>query len=197
MFANLLPGFRDLRGPLAVGYMWLLALWLLFADYVPRKRPASSGLAANLFDLGHFLGPTLTLGVVSFMAYLLGSFLFFDPRGAIMRLPLSWLRNTLRSGRARPLGDFDPLYVGRMEAKLRIANADIYDDYDRLKAEAELRLNVAFPIAALSIVLAVQASLWYLSGIVIALVLFWQGVHRLVASEELIRQAVRAEIIQP
>jgi hypothetical protein len=79
MLASLLPGFRDLRGPLAVGYTWLLILWLLFADHLPHDRPSGNGALAKLFDLGGLLGPTVVLGVVSFVAYLIGSFGFSIP----------------------------------------------------------------------------------------------------------------------
>jgi hypothetical protein len=56
VLANLPPGLRDLRGYLAVGYTWLLALWLLSAN-VPHERPYRCGVPAKLFGLGDLLGP--------------------------------------------------------------------------------------------------------------------------------------------
>lgn len=47
MLAGLLPGLRQVRTPLAVGYLWLLNLWLLLADYLPRK--AAGGVVGQIF----------------------------------------------------------------------------------------------------------------------------------------------------
>jgi hypothetical protein len=92
LLANLLPGLRDLRGPLTVGYMWLLILWLLFADDVPRERPRNNDVVAKLFDLGDLVGPTVVLGAVSFIAYMIGLFTLLEsPRATMGRtLEYSW-----------------------------------------------------------------------------------------------------------
>jgi hypothetical protein len=37
MLASLLPGLRDLRAPLAAGYLWLAAGWLYFAPLLPAS----------------------------------------------------------------------------------------------------------------------------------------------------------------
>jgi hypothetical protein len=73
MLASLLPGLREVRTPLAIGYVWLIGLWLLFADKVPMKVPAQDGLVRHVFEAGSFLGQGVLLTVVSFSAYLLGS----------------------------------------------------------------------------------------------------------------------------
>jgi hypothetical protein len=75
MLASLLPGLRDVRTPLAVGYLWLLILWLWLADRVPRTKPADDGLVARLFDLQDILGATVALACLSFVAYVLGALL--------------------------------------------------------------------------------------------------------------------------
>ncbi|MFF4392878.1 MULTISPECIES: hypothetical protein [unclassified Streptomyces] len=40
MLASLLPGLRELRTPLATGYLYLLLLFLLFSDSIPTKNEA-------------------------------------------------------------------------------------------------------------------------------------------------------------
>jgi hypothetical protein len=75
MLASLLPGLRDIRTPLAVGYLWLLTAWLLFGEYVPKSRPPGNGLIAQLFDLGGLLGRAAPIAALSFIAYLLGAIL--------------------------------------------------------------------------------------------------------------------------
>jgi hypothetical protein len=206
MLANLLPGLRDLRGPLAVGYTWILVLWLLFADHLPRERSESSGAMGKLFDLGDLLGPTVILAVVSFVAYMIGSFLSLDPRGPVWRTVRN-LWSEFRPGSSRtyeelsrwfdrhniPQEEFNLL---QLEAKLRVASADLYGDVDRLRSEAELRLNIAPAIAALSIVLTVQMSIWYVLGLAMAFILVLQGVQRLTRGNELTMQALMAGVIK-
>lgn len=69
MLANLLPGFRDLRTPLASGYIWLVVLWLLFRGQLQR------GPLEDLYETSQLLGQSVLLGVLSFLAFLLGSLL--------------------------------------------------------------------------------------------------------------------------
>jgi hypothetical protein len=69
---NLLPGLRDLRAPLAAGYLWLVSLWLLVADRLPEKTEATGALAA-MFKLADALGPVSTVIAASFAAYVLGA----------------------------------------------------------------------------------------------------------------------------
>jgi hypothetical protein len=85
---NLLPGLRELRAPLAAGYLWLIALWLWLGrmGWVPAKRPPGSGEVARLWDLGGTLGRTVVLAAVTFVAYLVGSFLEMDPVGRLAQL---------------------------------------------------------------------------------------------------------------
>jgi hypothetical protein len=75
LITNLLPGLRDLRTPLAVGYLWLVALWLLLHKYVPTSLDAAKGPLKSLYQLGDFVGDKVLLAAVTFVAYLLGSLL--------------------------------------------------------------------------------------------------------------------------
>jgi hypothetical protein len=72
MLANLLPGVRDLRAPLAAGYVWLLALFLAFEPLLPSRQEAT-GIWASLIRIQGSLG-AIGLGIaLSFAAYLVGS----------------------------------------------------------------------------------------------------------------------------
>lgn len=72
LLTNLLPGLRDLRAPLASGYIWLLSLWLGVSPNVPDKAHAT-GVLKDLYGLRDlFSGVGLAVGI-SFLAYLVGS----------------------------------------------------------------------------------------------------------------------------
>jgi hypothetical protein len=80
---NLLPGLRELRAPLASGFLWLAAAWLALGSWLPAERPPGDGEIARLWDLGGAVGKTAVLAAVSFAAYLIGSFLEIDPDGQV------------------------------------------------------------------------------------------------------------------
>jgi len=76
VLASLLPGLRDLRTPLAVGYLWLLGLWLLLYRRVPTSiADAPEGPIKAIYQLSSLLGQAVILAALSFVAYLLGSML--------------------------------------------------------------------------------------------------------------------------
>jgi hypothetical protein len=75
MLASLLPGLRDVRTPLTVGYLWVLILWIWFADNLPREVPAEDGPIRRVFELSGVLGDGAVLAGLSFVAYLLGALL--------------------------------------------------------------------------------------------------------------------------
>src|SRR5688572_18576909 len=71
ILANALPGFRDLRGPVIAGYLWLLVIWATFTPDL-SSRP-SGGFAAEAYDLGQDIGRVPALVALSVAAYLIGS----------------------------------------------------------------------------------------------------------------------------
>jgi hypothetical protein len=71
MFASLLPGLRELRAPLAAGYVWLLGLWLTLLS-VPIDPDDSSGLYDQLVGLANWAGKSAIFVASGFVAYLLG-----------------------------------------------------------------------------------------------------------------------------
>lgn len=72
MLASVLPGLRELRAPLAAGYLWLAFAWLIFRDDVPARSEAT-GIVGDVFELAQFAGPAATLAAVTFVAYLVGA----------------------------------------------------------------------------------------------------------------------------
>jgi hypothetical protein len=73
LLTSLLPGVRDLRTPLAVGYMWLIALWISLHKYLPETIDTAKGPMKSLYELGDFVGKGIVLTACSFVAYMLGS----------------------------------------------------------------------------------------------------------------------------
>jgi hypothetical protein len=88
MLMSLLPGLRELRAPLASGYLWLVSAWLFLGrmDWLPTHRPTDNGEVARLWELGDALGTTAVFAAVTFIAYLIGSFLEMDPDGRMARI---------------------------------------------------------------------------------------------------------------
>src|SRR5690349_21598259 len=75
MLASLLPGLRDVRAPLAAGFIWMVAVWFLLEPHWPEGDTggvvgSANRLLANLSLLGQGV-------VLSFTAYVLGSFSVF------------------------------------------------------------------------------------------------------------------------
>lgn len=71
MLATLLPGAREIRTPLTVGYMWLFVLWLAIGHRVP-ERDSAQGILADVYRLANATG-LITVGIaISVAAYILG-----------------------------------------------------------------------------------------------------------------------------
>jgi hypothetical protein len=215
LLTSILPGLRDVRTPLACGYMWLIAAWLAFADYLPQTRP-NAGIAASLWDLGDHVGRAAILTAVTFAAYLIGAILEFDstqlwrsrgvPSAAtvLQSIELGGISIEFgtepgqsrgnRAGVASDIvnasdmkpegGESDPpdepiITTGGREREaqsvqrsveslrqtlsassgvetmqagataLQARSTELFGRYDRLQAEASLRLNIAAPLATL------------------------------------------------
>ena len=59
VLVSLLPGLRELRAPLAAGYLWLVSAFLLAAPHVP-ERDLAEGIVEDLYSLE---GVATALGV--------------------------------------------------------------------------------------------------------------------------------------
>jgi hypothetical protein len=74
ILSGLLPGARQIRTPLVVGYLWLLVAWINVVRVPVRIRHGLLIVRVS-HDLRH-LSPALVIIIISFMAYLIG--LFFE-----------------------------------------------------------------------------------------------------------------------
>lgn len=70
---NLLPGLRELRTPLAAGFIWLATLCVLTAERIPLSAAELPGEISNLWRIGEFLGQGPLLAALAFLAYLMGA----------------------------------------------------------------------------------------------------------------------------
>lgn len=71
MLTSILPGLRDLRVPLASGFLWLVVIWLFVYPMIPTKD-AARGFGAEVYELFEALGGAALLAAVTFVAYILG-----------------------------------------------------------------------------------------------------------------------------
>lgn len=92
MLLTLLPGLRELRTPVTVGYIYLLAIILTVGDRFPSRNDLPAPLEP-LSDIAEWLGKPALLGVSIFAAYLLGSLLEISA-GTVAGL-LSWFRTSV------------------------------------------------------------------------------------------------------
>jgi hypothetical protein len=71
MLTNLLPGIRDIRTPLATGYLWLLTLWLWIPSHF-KHVPPTTGVPGDITRLAQY-STRVGVGIaISFAAYLIG-----------------------------------------------------------------------------------------------------------------------------
>ena len=70
MLANVLPGIREIRAPLAAGYLWLLCGWLIFD--LPSGNELD-GPVREVVELAQRVPDSAVAIALSFAAYLIGS----------------------------------------------------------------------------------------------------------------------------
>jgi hypothetical protein len=93
VLASLLPGLRDVRTPLTVGYLWLVIGWVAVGDVRwLTDRPAEEGIVSQLFDIQTVIGRGAALAALSFLAYLLGALLTIPLEGRIGRVLLEFIQ---------------------------------------------------------------------------------------------------------
>jgi glyoxylase-like metal-dependent hydrolase (beta-lactamase superfamily II) len=75
MLTTVLPGLRELRAPLAAGYLWLTACWLIFGDMIPRRSDLHGGPIERVYRLAPTISDVGRAVAVSVAAYVVGSIL--------------------------------------------------------------------------------------------------------------------------
>lgn len=101
MLVSLLPGIRDLRTPLVIGYVWLVVFWLWIPASAKLTVP-TEGVLGDLAQLGGYVGITGLTVAASFVAYLVGTL------SSALNVPFvrlgAYLAHILSGGR-RPIAD--------------------------------------------------------------------------------------------
>jgi hypothetical protein len=205
MLASLLPGLREVRTPLAVGYLWFVNFWLLFSDRLPRTSSEAHGYVwPRLFELGGIMGRAAVVAAVSFGAYLFGSLVKFEPPPWVIAPPIflpfwpKWLTEKgwytlprsyratakeLTSHRKEDRNLWETIrdvmsHQDELRTRLLIEDRELYGEYDRISAEGEFHVNVTLPVAVLLIILANDLSPVWLLGLVPLLWFGYQGINR-------------------
>jgi hypothetical protein len=306
MLTSLLPGLRELRAPLAAGYLWLITAWVALASRIPTTE-AASGILKDIYRLGQAVGKPGVIAAVTFAAYVIGILtermarlaarpvayvsakrLYLRPRlqsfprldrtdqvliGAITdvlvrrywdhpefrdavlqrmdprtvndvrrmitsalkypdrpeRISSIELPNEEPENSREPNAEADPRVkevivwaeqndqklghlllslirteehlvslrddLRRVPARLVGKEQEIYERWDRLRAESEFRLSIALPLLILSIVLAVRSSLVNLLLIIPITYLFYEGIESQTAADIQLAESMRAERI--
>jgi hypothetical protein len=163
---QLLPGAREARNQVLVGYAWILAagLWL----GVPDVSPESS-----LKELTDAVGPVGIGIALSFGAFLLGS-LSEDFVSSFYRV---------RGARAFSLETEAPAFVTirSMEDSVRAELERLEGAIDRVSAEVLLRVGLIPPVLVAAAAGARDDWYWPVTGFSVSVALVWQARHRLAA----------------
>lgn len=71
-----LSNLRDVKSALSAGMLLLFAVWLLMGEQIAKVAPGDT-LAGKVATLINYLGPVVTLAVITFVAYVVGLVLPF------------------------------------------------------------------------------------------------------------------------
>lgn len=183
MLTALLPGLREVRGPLIIGYAYLFALYLLAGGLFDDPGQSSVELIRRIDEVFGLLGRAAALLTLSFAAYLLGVLVYFpsssaEVRGVLRRIP---------GGVRRSLLDLEPGLSGkpylervrqerhlRADAKTQLTmNTSVGLEWGRLSAEADLRVNLALALIILSAICLTLEPMWVAAPVAIFAILLF------------------------
>jgi hypothetical protein len=192
MASALLPSLRYIRATLVAGLLWLVAGRIWFEPGVAAdKHPGITAVWRGMQDIAHVAAPTSTVVSLLFAAYLLGV-VSEAALGALTRWLMKWIviahrylagasatpggtvgsTNTLdgylNGAFARSMTWFnaqgsDPRErVRRLLLRARDDAPHVAADIDRLRAEAEFRLQLIPPVIGLAVAFGHQAG-WFVA----------------------------------
>lgn len=212
MIASILPGVREVRVPISVGYLYLISAMLLYLN--TRPTPFNFDAAIRIVDAIGGAGSAGLLTASSFAAYLLGAVLTRDVEksryivsGPLQRLlgmqasssnevqaAYARLMEEARASGSRSAAPEDDWPGGDgvdLRSRLLESNVEVFGEYDRAQAEAAFRANIPFPLALLIVTLAcVARSGWILVLLVVPLLLFRDAARRLDSAYSVLALAV-------
>ena len=164
LLSYLVPALRDVRAPLIGGYLWLVLGWLWIGHLVPSQAELEPGsVLGALYRLQDVVGTAGVVVSLSVAAYLVGSV-----ASELLGFFLHY-----RYGGRRAYG-VDRL-KGLAAAMPELEHAT--DRAERLYAEAELRFQVALPLAAIAATLVQRGEdVWFVLVLVgFSSAMCWQG----------------------
>lgn len=140
MLSSVLPGLRELRAPVAAGFLWLVAFWFCFEARLTDDALTSGalGAAVRLEGILESIGLGATL---SFGAYLIGSLSVFAlsvPLRRVMRTsdhPRGGWRDTLSPGAWQAVQLVASEAAGRLNRVLSLSGIDIDQAIDRWRPD--------------------------------------------------------------
>jgi hypothetical protein len=196
VLTSLLPGVRELRAPLAAGYLWLLLVWLTVAGSLPNKREAH-GSFERLYDLEPLVSTVGIAVVASVGAYLVGS-LAIDAQVFLGQVALYLLDKA--GGRARWIGSrigpgwFSAEHSERETRKVRllVLAPAWHAEVDRPDSEATLCMALWPPVTALVVYLGSTISLPWFAALLIPAAIGRQWISRRRRADIALREALDA-----
>lgn len=129
---NLLDGLRDMKAPLASGLVVLFALWLAFANQIADVEPGDS-VAGNIRQLAEYIGVPATLGIVAFIAYLLG--LLLSLQKVVLGTVVALFSRPTYMALPRETGSRFVSYVVELTSRAAIRGVPESDIYSALNPE--------------------------------------------------------------
>jgi hypothetical protein len=168
----IIPAIREIRAPLVGGYLWLLAAWLNFGDWVP-DRPGEESPWDQLVRLRDAIGAVGVAAAISVAAVLVGSLV-----GELITFITA--RRWERPSVIESLGELVP------EAKYA-ANTAV-----RTFAEAEFRLHASLPLVVVGASLVANELGIGLAILVLAALI---GAHGVVLLRRWAQQADAARVV--
>lgn len=225
MLTSLLPGFRHLRTPFALGVLCAFQIWILIGDYVPNRSEAQ-GFIERIYNLGEVSGRATVTAAISFLLYLVGDIVRLSSTQMMhiverLKLPnIAPHRSSTLSAQSRyALNEFsanaftkrgdaasredvssltERIMMEFTEIRMRlIANhLDVYLEHDRYDAEADFRMNVGFYSFPLWPIIAWYWTPWMLLGVFASAVLFGNGLRARRDANEILVQAIVSRIVE-
>jgi DNA-binding PadR family transcriptional regulator len=144
VLGNVLPGLRELRAPLAAGYLWLVIFWLIWGDKVPTKSEHKAPPLDRLYGLEPIVSSFGLAVVASVTAYIVGS-IAIDVQTRVGSLVADRVagrsRRTLQlTGAGRRLLD---RWAGQQEVAVRDHFRQAFIEADKARQQAYERLDDA------------------------------------------------------
>lgn len=148
MIANVLPGLREVRTPLVIGYILLMSFWLMFFDVLPRSGREFNKEYPILGSIINHVGPVGVGAAVSLTAYLVGIFAartsstLFQIRSAPVEASASRIRQ-----RARRIVSFThTAEIDELDERLRELVSHELEDIEDDESRKRVRDSVSLPV---------------------------------------------------